>query len=131
LFVGIHIRAQQLHTAVSTHTYTQTYTLQPHIHTHTRIHTRTHAHANKHIDRSEGDVNISIHRKEFERTHIPTRTQTLLREDAQYFMHQSLSTPCLNAIQRVDGIYIYDVEGIWYICMWIVSYIHIYTCIYR
>ena len=38
-------------------------------------------------------------------------TQRLLDEDARYFLHQSLSTPCLNALQSCQGAWIEDVEG--------------------
>jgi 4-aminobutyrate aminotransferase len=34
-----------------------------------------------------------------------------LDEDARYFLHQSLSTPCLNVLRQCDGIYIEDMQG--------------------
>ena len=36
--------------------------------------------------------------------------QALLEADAAHFLHQSLSTPCLNALRRADGIYIEDLQ---------------------
>ena len=35
----------------------------------------------------------------------------MLAEDERYFLHQSLSTPCLNAICASDGIYLQDMQG--------------------
>jgi 4-aminobutyrate aminotransferase len=35
----------------------------------------------------------------------------LLDEDAKYFLHQSLSTPCFNALERASGLWLTDVEG--------------------
>ncbi len=60
---------------------------------------------------SEGDVNRSPRRNAWSRQHINQETQELLAEDARYFLHQSLSTPCLNAIRRSDGIYLEDMQG--------------------
>jgi len=35
----------------------------------------------------------------------------MLAEDERYFLHQSLSTPCLNAICESKGIYLQDMQG--------------------
>lgn len=61
--------------------------------------------------RSEGDVNTSSRRAEWSRVHIHDATRALLAEDSKYFLRQSLSTPCLNAIERCEGPYLIDVEG--------------------
>ena len=61
--------------------------------------------------RSEGDINISPRRTEWQAKHLDAETQTLLEEDARYFLHQSLSTPCLNAMAACEGIYIEDLQG--------------------
>ena len=63
------------------------------------------------VDRSEGDVNISARRQQWSAEHLDERAQTVLHEDAQHFLHQSLSTPCLNAIRGCEGIYLEDVQG--------------------
>jgi len=64
------------------------------------------------IDRSEGDVNLSPARKAWQRGHITdAKTQALLEADAEVFLHQSLSTPVLNALESCDGIYITDTQG--------------------
>ncbi|MGH2845407.1 MAG: (R)-1-hydroxy-2-aminoethylphosphonate ammonia-lyase [Thermoleophilaceae bacterium] len=58
----------------------------------------------------EGDTNLSPHRRRFASRH-DARTQDLLAEDARYFLHQSLSTPCLSAVQRAQGIWLEDLAG--------------------
>jgi 4-aminobutyrate aminotransferase len=63
------------------------------------------------LQRSEGDINISPRRSEWQENHLDAETQALLEEDARYFLKQSLSTPCLNAIRSCDGIYIEDLQG--------------------
>jgi len=60
---------------------------------------------------SEGDVNLSIRRTEWQAANLDPQTRSLLDEDAHYFLHQALSTPCLNAIRSCDGIYIEDLQG--------------------
>jgi len=59
----------------------------------------------------EGDLNASPHRAEWTRRNIGQETRRWLEEDARYFLHQALSTPCLNALARADGIYLEDLEG--------------------
>ncbi len=61
--------------------------------------------------KSEGDVNISARRTEWQRNNLDEQTQRLLEEDARYFLQQSLSTPCLNAMRACGGIYIEDLQG--------------------
>jgi 4-aminobutyrate aminotransferase len=61
--------------------------------------------------RSEGDLNISSKRKAWAGENIDTETQRWLDEDAKYFLHQSLSTPCLNVLSSCDGIYVEDLQG--------------------
>ena len=61
--------------------------------------------------RSEGDLNISPRRASWMDENIDERTKRLLDEDAAYFLHQSLSTPCLNVLNACDGAYIEDLQG--------------------
>lgn len=61
--------------------------------------------------RSEGDLNISPRRAVWSASHIDAATQKILDDDARHFLHQSLSTPCLNAIVACDGIYLIDAQG--------------------
>ena len=63
------------------------------------------------LQRSEGDINISPMRGEWQKKQIDDKSQALLDEDAHYFLRQSLSTPCLNALQKCEGIYIEDLQG--------------------
>lgn len=60
---------------------------------------------------SEGDINISVRRDRWQASALDVGTRALLEEDARYFLHQSLSTPCLNALRRCEGIYIEDLQG--------------------
>jgi len=60
---------------------------------------------------SEGDVNLSPRRKRWEAEHLGTATRALLAEDAAHFLHQSLSTPCFNALKSAKGIWLEDLEG--------------------
>lgn len=65
---------------------------------------------NEHL-KSEGDLNLSQHRKNWQAKNISEETQYWLQEDAKYFLHQSLSTPCLNVLQHCQGPYIEDLAG--------------------
>ena len=62
-------------------------------------------------ERSEGDVNLSPRRRQWSAQHIDDATAALLAEDESYFLRQSLSTPCLNALQSSHGIYLEDTQG--------------------
>jgi 4-aminobutyrate aminotransferase len=61
--------------------------------------------------RSEGDLNLSSERERWQSENLGEPARALLRQDADLFLHQSLSTPCLNALRRVEGAWIEDVEG--------------------
>lgn len=61
--------------------------------------------------RMEGDVNFSPARKAWTETEIDTKTKELLDKDAQFFIHQSLSTPCLDVIQSCEGSGFQSVSG--------------------
>lgn len=61
--------------------------------------------------KSEGDVNLSPHRSAWEAAELDEATRALLAADAQVFLHQSLSTPCLNALAACDGAGIEDLQG--------------------
>ena len=60
---------------------------------------------------AEGDVNLSPRRAAWARDHLDAETKQLLDEDARYFLHQSLSTPCLNVLDACDGATLTDVQG--------------------
>ena len=60
---------------------------------------------------SEGESNRSPRRREWAARNIDESTRAILDEDARYFLHQSVSTPCLNGVARAEGIWIEDVQG--------------------
>jgi 4-aminobutyrate aminotransferase len=62
-------------------------------------------------ERAEGDVNLSPRRRQWAEQHLDDATRAILAEDAELFLHQSLSTPCLNALQGSTGIYLEDTQG--------------------
>jgi 4-aminobutyrate aminotransferase len=65
----------------------------------------------EHQERSEGDTNRSQFRAEYQDRYVDEATRGILAEDSRYFLHQSLSTPCIDAIASAEGIYLYDVAG--------------------
>jgi 4-aminobutyrate aminotransferase len=52
--------------------------------------------------RSEGDLNLSPRRREWQAQNLDEASRHWLEEDARYFLHQSLSTPCLDVLQRCE-----------------------------
>src|SRR5262245_59742611 len=60
---------------------------------------------------SESDTNQSPERRAWSARNLDATAHALLADDARYFLHQSVSTPCLNAILRAEGIYLVDVAG--------------------
>ncbi len=52
---------------------------------------------------SEGDINITPARKKWTENNIDPESKKLLDEDASCFLHQTLSTPCLNVIESCAG----------------------------
>ncbi len=62
-------------------------------------------------DASEGDVNLGERRRLWQAANIDPVTQAMLAEDARWFLHQSMSTPCLNALSGADGSWLIDAAG--------------------
>jgi len=60
---------------------------------------------------SESDTNISARRRAWAARNLDAATQALLKRDERHFLRQSVSTPCLNAIVKAEGIWIEDVAG--------------------
>lgn len=60
---------------------------------------------------SEGDVNHTPRRSAWQHDHLDTESRALLARDSAAFLHQSVSTPCLSAIRRAEGVYIEDLAG--------------------
>jgi 4-aminobutyrate aminotransferase len=62
-------------------------------------------------NRTEGDINLSAARRDWYAVMSDPETASYLQEDAEYFLHQSLSTPCLDVLASCEGIYLTDIQG--------------------
>ena len=60
---------------------------------------------------SEGESNRSARRGRWAACAGGARNEALLAEDARLFLHQSVSTPCLAAVRKAEGIWIEDYAG--------------------
>ncbi|MDA8236259.1 MAG: aspartate aminotransferase family protein [Chloroflexi bacterium] len=60
---------------------------------------------------AEGDSNRSPRRAAWQQAHLDDATRELLAEDARWFLHQTLSTPCLDVLVAADGIWLEDRQG--------------------
>jgi 4-aminobutyrate aminotransferase len=60
---------------------------------------------------SESDTNDTSRRAAWQTRTLDARTRALLARDEAHFLRQSVSTPCLNAIAKAEGIWIEDVAG--------------------
>ncbi|HUA78586.1 MAG TPA: aspartate aminotransferase family protein, partial [Acetobacteraceae bacterium] len=60
---------------------------------------------------SEGDTNLTGRRAAWQARALDPAARALLARDSRAFLHQSVSTPCLNAIARAEGIWIEDTAG--------------------
>ena len=63
------------------------------------------------VNRTEGDVNLSASRQAWYAVIDHPETKQYLDEDARYFLHQALSTPCLDVLASCEGIYLTDIAG--------------------
>lgn len=64
------------------------------------------------ILKTEGDVNLSQERLQWQLKHITDKeTLALLKEDAQVFLHQAMSTPCLDVLNSCSESTIQNLEG--------------------
>ncbi|EGR2228162.1 aspartate aminotransferase family protein [Vibrio parahaemolyticus] len=61
--------------------------------------------------RSEGDVNTTPARQAWNASMDDEHTQNLLQRDSDVFLHQAMSTPCLDTLEAAEGIYIQDATG--------------------
>lgn len=59
----------------------------------------------------EGDINQSPRRRRYVEAHRGEAAAALIDADAELFLHQSLSTPCLDAVRGCDGIYLETADG--------------------
>ncbi|UWQ14532.1 aspartate aminotransferase family protein [Aliiroseovarius sp. M344] len=63
------------------------------------------------IVHTEGESNTSDARRSWLKKSIGPKSEPLLKRDADAFMHQSLSSPCVSTIAKADGIWIEDMDG--------------------
>ena len=63
------------------------------------------------IDRSEGDTNLSPQRRAWASRNISAETRRWLDADARRFLHQALSTPCLDVVVRAEGLWLETLDG--------------------
>jgi 4-aminobutyrate aminotransferase len=63
------------------------------------------------VSQSESDTNLTSRRADWQARALDDTTRALLAEDERFFLRQSVSTPCLNAIAKAEGIWIEDVAG--------------------
>jgi len=59
---------------------------------------------------AEGDSNRSPNREGFHHRLDPA-VRALVAADARHFLHQSLSSPCLSALRRAEGLWLEDLAG--------------------
>ncbi len=60
---------------------------------------------------TEGEGNRTAARANWRAQQVGERSRPLLERDGDAFLHQSLSTPCLNTIAKAEGIWIEDFDG--------------------
>jgi 4-aminobutyrate aminotransferase len=60
---------------------------------------------------TEGDINISEERIRWDLENNDISTREILEDDARYFLHQSMSTPCLDVLESCKGSGIKTLSG--------------------
>jgi 4-aminobutyrate aminotransferase len=60
--------------------------------------------------KAEGDINLTASRTNWNNS-LPTEINEILAKDSDVFLHQSLSTPCLDVLADCDGVYIVNTRG--------------------
>lgn len=63
------------------------------------------------VSRTEGDINLTSERSKWQEKFLSQDTINVLEEDSDVFIHQALSSPCLDCVTGVDGIYLYTKDG--------------------
>ncbi|WP_072860834.1 (R)-1-hydroxy-2-aminoethylphosphonate ammonia-lyase [Arenibacter palladensis] len=61
--------------------------------------------------KTEGDINFTPARAAWMDSQINEETKELLERDARFFLHQSMSTPCLDVLKGCEGPYIENISG--------------------
>ena len=60
-------------------------------------------------DCSEGESNLSVARSNWNDTSVwRTETRRAIERDAACFLHQSVSSPCMSAVKKAEGIWLED-----------------------
>jgi 4-aminobutyrate aminotransferase len=60
---------------------------------------------------TEGDINSTDQRRKWDEQITDIQTQQILEDDARYFLHQSMSTPCLDVLAKCVGSEIQTLSG--------------------
>ena len=60
---------------------------------------------------SEGDTNTSAARQDWIDQSHDKKTKDVLAQDSRHFLHQAMSTPCLDALVAAKGVYLEDLAG--------------------
>ena len=63
------------------------------------------------VVQSESDSNLTPERERWQARSLDAATRRALDEDACCFLHQSVSTPCLNTVTKAEGIWLEDAQG--------------------
>ena len=63
------------------------------------------------ITHTEGESNSSEARKTWLKESIRPKSLPLMKRDADVFLHQFLSSPCVSTIAKAEGIWIGDLDG--------------------
>ncbi|KRE64678.1 aminotransferase class III-fold pyridoxal phosphate-dependent enzyme [Paenibacillus sp. Soil750] len=66
---------------------------------------------NKAYMKTEGDINLTDARQAWLSDQVDDAVRTILQEDEDVFLHQTLSSPCLNVLSACEGIYVEDAQG--------------------
>ena len=61
--------------------------------------------------KTEGDINLTSARETWLENEVSESTKKLLEKDARYFLHQSLSTPCLDVLESCQGAHFKNTKG--------------------
>ncbi|WP_276091026.1 aspartate aminotransferase family protein [Pedobacter sp. JY14-1] len=64
---------------------------------------------------TEGDLNLSENRREWNERIHHAATKEALKADADFFLHQALSTPCLDVLASTQGVRLNNLSGETYI----------------
>lgn len=65
----------------------------------------------KRFNHTEGESNTSEARQNWAAHSLDEKSNDLLERDANAFLHQSLSSPCVSTIAKAEGIWIEDLAG--------------------